>query len=1035
MMSWRLLPLKVITLLIILVGCSQSPTNTLDTVTQRDPSTIVSNLRTTAAAEVTTSIETAVGAPTVVFGAEDFVRLTGKPEVVSRTFTAIEGSYEFRLVNGPSDFSKSTSGVIKINGQTIVSSNALKESVDEIVQTVNLLASNEISVSLKGKPGSAVNISLTSEKPLPNITGQVVTTAGIAIDNAEVSVSFVETGQVFTVNTASDGTFDLGTLPTDGLYLLSAISANGGTSAVGILSEDATQATATLAVSPVGAGLVSGTVLDDSGNSVNQAVITAIFPETGFTSSSFSSVDGSYSLENLPPDGTLILLVSDLETSTSAAEFTVLSSSQLQNTVSFDLGSQQTVNQRIENSQFNYGTLDGWTTEGSVTVHPRSEYFPELETQNLGQLETQAAGDYAAVVSTAGNDIDQANTSQTFYADSCQTHLTGKIRFLSDEWPQYFGTEFNDAFVVTLFTAKGQKPIASGNLNSSSWSSGLGGFIGKTPIIEISEDISLFAGTGQPIQLTFSASDVGDKIIDSGVALTDLKFVDNSLGTQALTSQAVGLEDVNLQISPVTSWVLPDDAIPTDVITPYVYETDKGRIVVIRQSDVSDGEVSFTVPVKAVDDAGQLVLVNSTKYFSFPNVKSSSVTMTNGIANIVVTVPVGQAGFGEIDLRDVTLTPQISPNGFSNSSLGTQAITPVPVDCQQEVSLEMDIEGPGNGLPPNKQFSEEDGQTFAEWFGDTDWETKKLIFQLGYDTIPLVGDGTEILKQLISGATGQGIDGISFGLASVGFLLDLPTDGGTLAAGVIVSGARTIYDFSKKADGLLAEEIEEILTGGFTPREVVEYLTDTFGNTADLLAKGGADAIENADKVAKALKNAGANTTNALDGIKDGIDYADSIGVPVGEFLELATKTTVNADKVPLSQVADWLGNGRLTKLSDDVYESTEGIKYGLGSVEGHRIAHVLKHTKPANLSDIGTNGHGIFNSNEEILSIIDEAWKKKKLNNIQGELDDPIAYVVQMDRTVGRVQYSNGSNIITDTIRVVVKPDGSILSAYPYRP
>ena len=63
---------------------------------------------------------------------------------------------------------------------------------------------------------------------------------------------------------------------------------------------------------------------------------------------------------------------------------------------------------------------------------------------------------------------------------------------------------------------------------------------------------------------------------------------------------------------------------------------------------------------------------------------------------------------------------------------------------------------------------------------------------------------------------------------------------------------------------------------------------------------------------------------------------------------------------------------GKLKLIGNNIWESIAGLIYGPGSKQGHRIKHVLEHAK----ADPSKPIHSVYNvSNNEILSLIDEAW------------------------------------------------------------
>lgn len=114
--------------------------------------------------------------------------------------------------------------------------------------------------------------------------------------------------------------------------------------------------------------------------------------------------------------------------------------------------------------------------------------------------------------------------SQTFKVPPGYELITGRVQFLSDEWPEFFGAEFIDKFLVTLTTPAGANVLASGSLNGLAWTNGpKQGFNGYTA--DFNFEASLKGLAGQTVKLTHEVRDVGDTIVDSGLAIDATKVV------------------------------------------------------------------------------------------------------------------------------------------------------------------------------------------------------------------------------------------------------------------------------------------------------------------------------------------------------------------------------------------------------------------------------------------------------------------------------------------------------------------------------
>lgn len=130
----------------------------------------------------------------------------------------------------------------------------------------------------------------------------------------------------------------------------------------------------------------------------------------------------------------------------------------------------------------------------------------------------------AAVISTAPEGTNTLGSlAQAFVVPPGYETIRGRVRFLSNEWPVWFGSEFNDTYLVR-FAAPGRSAVlASGNVNSSSWSAGTLGYNGQTPARSYTLDVSGLAG--QTATLNYEVRDVGDALVSSALAIDAVEVV------------------------------------------------------------------------------------------------------------------------------------------------------------------------------------------------------------------------------------------------------------------------------------------------------------------------------------------------------------------------------------------------------------------------------------------------------------------------------------------------------------------------------
>lgn len=98
------------------------------------------------------------------FGAKQYVRTTGKPNVYNDTFPGIVGQGKLIIKNGDaSGKNHVSSALIAVNGQQILGPNNFNQQVYDLEVLVNLAEGNSISVELRSKPGSYLTIQVVQE--------------------------------------------------------------------------------------------------------------------------------------------------------------------------------------------------------------------------------------------------------------------------------------------------------------------------------------------------------------------------------------------------------------------------------------------------------------------------------------------------------------------------------------------------------------------------------------------------------------------------------------------------------------------------------------------------------------------------------------------------------------------------------------------------------------------------------------------------------------------------------------------------------
>lgn len=110
---------------------------------------------------------------------------------------------------------------------------------------------------------------------------------------------------------------------------------------------------------------------------------------------------------------------------------------------------------------------------------------------------------------------------------------------------------------------------------------------------------------------------------------------------------------------------------------------------------------------------------------------------------------------------------------------------------------------------------------------------------------------------------------------------------------------------------------------------------------------------------------------------------------------------------------------------SEPVFVSPAGVRYGAdpsGRFDS-RVEHVMAHTR----EDNSKMRHSVFvvKSKEEVIALIDEAWKKRGPPHKQGKKRVRDVYDVDMGRVIG----TQGERVL----RMIMESDGAdIVTAYP---
>ena len=109
-------------------------------------------------------LENAFAQGTTVFGPENFVRSTGAPKTISRTFSVSNPSGPATLcqANGGvnNQYGRVSSAVITVNNTQVLQPNDFNQQVSSITRPVTLKTSNTLQVEVRSAPGSGFTLTL-----------------------------------------------------------------------------------------------------------------------------------------------------------------------------------------------------------------------------------------------------------------------------------------------------------------------------------------------------------------------------------------------------------------------------------------------------------------------------------------------------------------------------------------------------------------------------------------------------------------------------------------------------------------------------------------------------------------------------------------------------------------------------------------------------------------------------------------------------------------------------------------------------------
>lgn len=223
-------------------------------------------------------------------------------------------------------------------------------------------------------------LSWTFNADTPTVEGVV---NGIVLNSEQVDVSagamvtlqFLGTSDTFDTTTDSNGLFEFTGLPLTGTFIVQAQDALGAQGSVqDSVTTNNPSATVNLVVSQPGSGTLQGVAYGEGISDYTAVLINAYFPDTGKSYTAQANSDGSFYLENLSTDGTVIVIGFDNNTGASGSTSTILTPGTSSQSIALTLNAISEPNYELENGDFSDG-LEGWQYSGPVYLVDRDLVF------------------------------------------------------------------------------------------------------------------------------------------------------------------------------------------------------------------------------------------------------------------------------------------------------------------------------------------------------------------------------------------------------------------------------------------------------------------------------------------------------------------------------------------------------------------------------------------------------------------------------------------------------------------------------------
>jgi hypothetical protein len=205
----------------------------------------------------------------------------------------------------------------------------------------------------------------------------------------------------------------------------------------------------------------------------------------------------------------------------------------------------------VRNGGFERCDLTSWTKTGTVNV------IQSLGPTSTGVTVSPTEGRCMVDLVTGGASIGSVGSGlkQNFIVPAGVSHLRFDVNFVSEEFPEFVGSQYDDAFRALITTPNGQTTAHQITVNQSGGFTLMGDCFfpggdatcGQTGWRESSIDLSNFAQLNTPVsvELLFTVTDAGDNIYDTHVLIDNIRF--RTLWLDAKIISGAGADVVRIQ--------------------------------------------------------------------------------------------------------------------------------------------------------------------------------------------------------------------------------------------------------------------------------------------------------------------------------------------------------------------------------------------------------------------------------------------------------------------------------------------------------